>query len=127
MAVERIFQVYDSPRLRGYVIQQPIIPSDAPAAAREQLAGLRGEPRLKGWWDGQRQIGTAYAATLRFPQRVAWDVYLIYPPGVTWTGAAPPVPLYWLSQHEVPDDAHFFEPKKLELAIGDMLYQLRNQ
>lgn len=127
MAVERIFKTYASHRLRGYVIQQPIIPSDAPANAREQLASLRTEPRLKGWWDARREIGTAFARTLRFPQRVAWDVYLVYPPGVQWTGSLPPVPLYWLSQHEVPDEAHFFEPKKLEMAVGDLLYQLNHQ
>lgn len=125
MAVERVFKTYDSPRLRGYLIQQPIVPGDAAAAARPLVAQFQKDARMKGWWDPSREIGSAYGPMLRFPRRVAWDVYLIYPPGVKWTEPLPPYPYIWMSQHEVPDDAHWMEPKKLEMAIGDLLYQLR--
>jgi hypothetical protein len=38
-----------------------------------------------------------YRETLKLPED-AWDVFLLYPPGVTWEGERPPAPAYWMHQ-----------------------------
>ncbi len=30
--------------------------------------------------------------------RTAWDVYLLYAPGVKWIGDQPPMPTFWMHQ-----------------------------
>ena len=39
----------------------------------------------------------AYQQVLGISER-AWDVFLIYPPGVRWEGELPPAPFYWEHQ-----------------------------
>ena len=58
--------------------------------------------------------------------QAAWDVYLIYPPGVTWppgvawNGDAPPKPAYWM--HQLPErygvgDAPRLDPEKFHTEV----------
>jgi hypothetical protein len=50
------------------------------------------------YWDGNQKLGKAIAASLGAPAWTAWDIYLYYPPGATWTGDAPPRPEAMLAQ-----------------------------
>ena len=53
-------------------------------------------------WDAERQLGNLYAKTLNL-RSVAWDVYLLYAPGVIWEGSEPPQPTFWM--HQLPADS----------------------
>lgn len=47
--------------------------------------------------DRDRAVGTAVAEMLGGRGKVAWDIYLFYPPGIRWE-AAPPAPAAWFHQ-----------------------------
>lgn len=56
------------------------------------------DERVQFSWDPERAVGHAFAPVLSLPRRTAWDVYLVYAPGVRWTDAAPPLPTVWMHQ-----------------------------
>ena len=90
------------PSLRAYVAWVPILPDDNEKAARESC-GLVTDPRAAHFWDEQRVLPDTFASVLGLPEGwPAWDVYLAYPPGITWPAstqnAPPPVPAFWHHQ-----------------------------
>lgn len=95
--VESVFSKHEKePRLRGFVVWLPMLQSDDAGAASLQ-AGSFIDPRIAQTWDPDRNSGKLLATTLGL-KREAWDVYLLYAPGVKWTGAAPPSPTFWMHQ-----------------------------
>jgi len=47
-------------------------------------------PRVTHYWSGGRgEVGHQFTETLGI-DRYAWDVWMAYPPGVTWEGELPP-------------------------------------
>ena len=53
-------------------------------------------------WDGERRLGHMFAAALGLSS-IAWDVYLLYSPGVRWNLDVPPTPDFWM--HQLPADS----------------------
>ena len=95
--VQSVFTKYpNDARLRGFVVWLPMLASDSESAAGAQ-AGSFVDARVAQQWDGERRSGKTVAKTLRLKGN-AWDVYLLYAPGVTWTGEAPPAPTFWMHQ-----------------------------
>ncbi len=95
--VESVFTKYpNDTRLRGFVVWLPMLPSDNANAAGAQ-AGSFVDARVLQQWDGNRESGKLVARTLNLKGN-AWDVYLLYAPGVKWTGDEPPAPTFWMHQ-----------------------------
>jgi len=95
--VRSVFAKYpNDQRLRGFVVWLPMLPSDSESAAGAQ-AGSFVDARVAQQWDGDRASGKLVAKTLSLKGN-AWDVYLLYAPGVKWTGHAPPAPTFWMHQ-----------------------------
>ena len=89
-------------------------PADTLVAARIQAA-VNTAPHLYQGWDSERHIGNVFQRTLRLTCS-AWDVYLLYPPGVLWNEDAPPAPTFWmhqLSPEQGGDPALWLQPEKL--------------
>jgi len=86
----------NDPRLRGFVVWLPMLNGDSERAADAQ-AGAFIDARVAQQWDGERRSGKVVAETLRLKGN-AWDVYLLYAPGVKWTREAPPAPTFWMHQ-----------------------------
>lgn len=67
-------------------------------------------------WDSRRALGESFARTLRL-KCPAWDVYLIYEPGIKWIDGNPPEPSFWMHQlgdyADANPDLHL-SPAKLE-------------
>jgi hypothetical protein len=55
------------------------------------------DDRIEHIWDPERQFGELFAKTLKL-KGVAWDVYLLYAPGVAWGTDQPPEPTFWMHQ-----------------------------
>jgi hypothetical protein len=66
--------------------------SDVPAATARAS-----DARIRQLWDERGLELTVFRAPLRLTQD-AWDVYLVYAPGVRWPGAIPPAPSYFMHQ-----------------------------
>jgi hypothetical protein len=100
-------------RLTWCVFATSSIKGGAKAASAEADSFL--DPRLVQGWDGQKQIGDAFAKTLALT-RTAWDVYLIYPAGVEWREDLPPKPAFWM--HQLDEKKNGADPKlELDAAV----------
>ncbi len=81
------------------------------------------DPRVAHWWDPDRQLGRLYTKALGLG-KMAWDVYLLYAPGVEWTGELPPQPSFWMHQLSMQygtDPALRLEPGRFSREIKDLL------
>lgn len=102
--VKSVFSKYpNDARLRGFVVWLPMLPSDSKEAAGAQAASFV-DQRLVQQWDGDRSSGNLMAKTLAL-KGSGWDVYLLYAPGVKWTGDQPPAPTFWMHQLRAEDGA----------------------
>jgi hypothetical protein len=77
--------------------------------------------RVEHNWDPERRFGELFAKTLNL-KGVAWDVYLLYAPGVTWSAEVPPEPTFWM--HQLP--AATGADGKLLLNPGRFSFELMN-
>ncbi len=95
--VQSVFAKYpEDPRLRGFVVWLPMLAGDSEKAAGLQAASFV-DQRVDQQWDGSSAAGHLLAKTLALKGN-AWDVYLLYAPGVKWAGDAPPTPTFWMHQ-----------------------------
>lgn len=94
--VKSVFEKFRSGRLKGFLIWLPILSSDSAPLARRQAEAFE-DRRVVQRWDVDSRIGEAFAGSLDL-RGTAWDVYLLYAPGVKWEGDAPPAPTFWMHQ-----------------------------
>lgn len=83
--------------LRVYAIWEPILRSDTEASAK-RAPSLLPDPRVAHFWVASRDVGRMFQPAIALKTEPAWDVYLVYAPGVRW-GDAVPVPDYF--QHQL--------------------------
>ena len=76
-----------------------MMPGDNVEQARQEAVKFEDHP-VSHAWDPERRLGELYARTLGLAS-AAWDVYLLYSPGVEWDGEEPPHPTFWM--HQLPD------------------------
>lgn len=101
--------------LRVYVVWLPILGGDREDGA-EQMAGLIPDHRAVQFWDQEQSLGKIYAKVLGLPPGTyAWDVYLVFPPGVRWENEAPR-PIYWMHQLFYPSE-NYLNGEKLHLEV----------
>ena len=116
--IRGIFRQEKSENLRGFVVFLPMLEDDDRHAAISQTQSLTDE-RVVQAWDPGTEMGALLTATLGMTL-MAWDVYLVYPPGVTWEGNVPPEPAYWmhqLSEQYGVGDAPMLDPEKLHAEV----------
>jgi hypothetical protein len=54
----------------------------------------------------------------------AWDVYLVYAPGVRWEGDTPPTPTFWMHQLTADtgaDQRYCLDPAVLEREVARLI------
>lgn len=120
--VKALFSRHPSERLRGLRVWLPMYPGDAREAAQREAVAFM-DSRLVDGWDAQRRTGNAFARTLGLT-RTAWDVYLLYAPGVRWEGDDPPEPTFWMHQlgpYYGADLGRFLDPDILDRSLGEIL------
>ena len=66
----------------------------------EEIARAKSEtvqdPRVVQFWDYERATGRLFADVLHL-QKIAWDVYLLYSPRISWEmEGEPPKPVFWM-------------------------------
>lgn len=85
-----------SEKLRTLAVLIPMMDDDDLETALKQIERLP-DPRATHAWDGERNVGDLFGKTLGL-SKTAWDVYLVYPPGMTWDEDGPPAPPFWMHQ-----------------------------
>jgi hypothetical protein len=83
--------------LAVYSVWEPILRTDDERSSRKATA-LFPDARVANYWAGGRQLGEAFQPAIDLRGEPAWDVYLVYAPGVAWEGDAPPRPEYFMHQ-----------------------------
>lgn len=108
-----VFTKVKNAELKGLIIWVPMLAGDSALEAAELISP---EKRLTmQGWDSHRSVGEAMAKTLGL-NCPAWDVYLIYKPGIKWTGEIPPEPSFWMHQLDKKrgaDPELYLRPEKL--------------
>ena len=64
------------------------------------------DSRASHYWDGAELVGKQYQTVLGLPAP-AWDVWMLFDPGVVWEMDEPPIPAWW--EHQLtagPPDRH---------------------
>lgn len=97
-----------SEKLKTLVVFLPMEDMDDLEAALKQIERLP-DPRVTHAWDGERHVGDLFGKSLGL-SKTAWDVYLVYPPGVTWDEDGPPMPPFWMHQLDQFEDERGADP-----------------
>jgi hypothetical protein len=118
-----ILRKFPSSRLQALLVWEPMRDGDSPSTAAEQSETVRDE-RIAQGWDSSGDVGKLFGATLDLHE-IAWDVYLIYKPGITWEGRQPPHPTFWMHQLAGADPGLLLcvNPARLSTEVGKLLDQ----
>ena len=97
-AIAQILKKFSSPKLSGILVWEPMREGDSREAATRQADTVR-DARIVQGWNETKRVGKAFGETLGL-HGIAWDVYLVYEPGITWEAQQPPQPTFWMHQLE---------------------------
>ncbi len=116
---EALLKAFAEAEIAVGVVWIGISPSDG-ADAAGRAATIFDDPRVAQFHDPHRLIGQAFATGL-LKSPPAWDIYLFYARGSTWSDRDPPRPTQWMHQlgSDVADQAH----RRSGLALSTALYQ----
>ena len=113
-----MFREIGAKGLRCFSVWLPMMDGDSAESAREEAEDFL-DDRGEHYWDPEGRLGELFAKKLKL-KGAAWDVYLLYPPGVTWGTDEPPEPAFWT--HQLPPAAGA-DGKRL-LNPGKFFYEL---
>jgi len=102
-----------------YAVWEPILKTDDERSARKATT-LFPDDRVSHYWVGSREVGKLFQPALELTTEPAWDVYLIYAPGIEWEDQTPPTPSYFMHQlgGRLPDEQRL-DGEKLKRAIEE--------
>lgn len=116
---EAVLNTVKDPSLRVYVAWVPILATDRETPDQDTIS-LVFDKRSLHFWDGAGKLLLLFQKTLGLGKRPAWDVYLVYPPGVTWEDE-PPTPAYWQHQLGGVTSAPFLDGKTFAKVLRRVL------
>jgi len=119
--VGRVLKTFSSPELQAILVWEPMRSDDSPEAATEQAKQVR-DARIWQGWNGGKNVGDLFGKTLDLHD-IAWDVYLIYKPGIKWEAEQPPRPTFWMHQLEGADPKLLLcaNPTQLSVEVAKLL------
>lgn len=93
--------------------------------AAQKAAKKFKDTRVMQYYDPKQLAGRAFAGSLGQNDKVAWDVYLFYPPGALWQGLPPKAEAF---MHQLrdgwADQACLFENTRLEAKLMETMKRL---
>src|SRR5882724_677063 len=121
--VGRVLKKFPSPQLKAILVWEPMRDGDNASIATQQAETVQ-EIRISQGWDGGQNLGKLFGQTLDLHQ-IAWDVYLVYKPGIKWEGPQPPRPTFWMHQLKGVDPKLLLceNPTRLNVEVGKLLAQ----
>ena len=94
---KHVFEAIANESLKSYAVWEPILRTDDERSARKATTILP-DTRVHHYWIESQAVGEMFQAPLGLKGEPAWDVYLVYPPGIEWKGSKPPQPAYYMHQ-----------------------------
>ncbi len=89
-ALEKLLKTQPDPKLRVFVIWEPVLPTDMGAPSTFTLKRVS-DLRVSQYWDKEHMV--SHLLGERDPASVVWDYVAVYESGKLWD-QAPPEPLY---------------------------------
>ncbi len=119
MVHQEVLEQVDSDDLSVFAVWMPVLGSDN-AAAGKDAESLLPDDRVTHYWDGDNSLGKLYGRLLTLPRgrQLAWDIYFVYAPGVTWE-QEPPLPTQWM--HQLGRDERSLNGETLRGTIRELL------
>ncbi len=116
---EKVLEQVGSDDLSVIAVWMPVLQSDN-AAAGKDAEPLLPDDRVTHYWDGDNSLGKLYGRLLTLPsgRQLAWDIYFVYAPGVTWE-EEPPMPTQWM--HQLGRDERHLDGDALRGMIQELL------
>ena len=95
-----IFNICDNPDLRGLIVWIHKNGFNSTMSNAVSQSSLWSDARISFYWDSiATDVGYAFGYLGGWSGcTYAWDISMIYPAGVTWTGTYPPAPYYCISK-----------------------------
>ena len=120
--MQEIFEENESEILYGAIIWTPMLVTDSLDAANQREIKFSA-PRVKQFWDPAQVLGRLLSQTLNLKASIAWDVYLVYPPGHSWDTELPPRPEFWMHQLDE-EPILLLDPARLKHDVQTLIKQL---
>ena len=119
--VGQVLKKFSSPELQAILVWEPMRGDDSPEAATEQAKQVR-DTRIWQGWNAGKNVGDLFGKTLDI-HGIAWDVYLIYKPGIKWEAEQLPRPTFWLHQLQGVDPKLLLcaDPTRLSVEVAKLL------
>ncbi len=116
---QEVLKQVDSDDLSVFAVWMPVLGSDNAAAARG-AESLLPDDRVTHYWDDDNSLGKLYGRLLTLPRgrQLAWDVYFLYAPGISWE-EEPPRPTRWM--HQLGGDERQLNGETLRGTIVELL------
>jgi hypothetical protein len=107
----------------AYAVWEPIFKTDDERSSRKAVT-LFPDERVKNYWVRTRAVGELFQPPINLKGEPAWDVYLVYEPGIEWDTDAPPEPTYLMHQlgGRLPDGQRLDGPK-----LRDVIEKILNK
>ena len=96
MVYDSVLKKIKSDSLRAYAVWEPVLRADSEQWAKRSTSILA-DRRVTHYWIDNRDVGKLFQPPINLTTEPAWDVYLLYPPGVEWTDD-PPKPHFFMHQ-----------------------------
>ena len=95
----------DDPRLAAYFVWGPMLDHETRPDAVAATSFLP-DPRALHFWTDQDRLAERFRAAAGLADGdLAWDTFLLYPPGTVWEEEEPPRPAaVWHVGKQLPDD-----------------------
>ena len=112
-------------KLRAYSVWVPILSADVESAVPNATKRLP-DRRVMHFWDGKGELVEKYKMILPTKNATtgeyvkAWDVFLVFAPGIEWKDQ-PPVPTFWMHQLHSVDPKNAFDSKGLATQVQRLL------
>jgi hypothetical protein len=85
-AIQKLLDEQHDPRMRVFVIWEPILPTDLAAPSTMTLKRVS-DTRASQYWDKERLVSKLLGE--RDSESVVWDYVAVYQPGKLWDQAPP--------------------------------------
>jgi len=120
--IQAVLKNIPDDRLRAHIVFLPMYAGDTKSHAQTRMQEFNDE-RVTYYWDGNKRTGNEWKKVLGI-NRTAWDVYLLYGPGISWNGSTP-APAFWMHQLDGVTKAPWLNSVEFEGEIQQLLALLR--
>ncbi len=98
MVQKDVFEKIQGPDFAAYAVWEPILKTDDERSSRKATI-LFSDDRVSHYWVNTKDVGRLFQGAIDLVSEPAWDVYLVYAPGIRWEDEKPPRPTYF--QHQL--------------------------